>query len=300
MNYRLSDTDIRLLHVYRTVVECRGFSNAQAILNVGQPTISNQIGQLERRLGFRLCERGRSGFRVTEEGRRVYEETLKLLSAHEEFRNATSELRGQLAGFLRIGLIDNVVTDPACPIVPALKAFNARDHEVAIKLEILAPADMERQLLDSSLDLAIGTFSHRLPGLNYRHLYTETSLLLCGRTHPLFSQTSRADIKEMVANARKVARGYLDGADLMSLGSGGRYPSAFVHNMEAMAILILGGGHIGFLPNHYARTWIKAKHMKAIAPSDYSHKSEFSIVTRANRRISRILETFLDVLNSSG
>lgn len=299
MTYRLSDADIRLLHVYRVVVECRGFSNAQAVLNVSQPTISSQISQLEKRLGLRLCERGRSGFRLTEEGRRVYNETLKLLKAHEDFRNATSELRGHLAGFLHIGLIDNIITDPNCPIVAALNAFNAHAHDVAIRLEVLAPSEMERLLLDGSLDVAVGTFHHRLPGLTYRPLYTESHVLVCGRQHPLFRETSKAEIQRMVADARKVTRGYLDGADILPLSCTAQSQDAIVQNMEAGAILILGGGHIGFLPDHYAKLWIANRQMKIIALADYKYKSEFSVVTSSNRRTSRILSTFLGILNAA-
>ena len=47
MVYRLNDIDVRLLHVYRAVVECRGFTSAQALLNINQSTISNHISELE-------------------------------------------------------------------------------------------------------------------------------------------------------------------------------------------------------------------------------------------------------------
>jgi DNA-binding transcriptional LysR family regulator len=33
------------------------------VFNLGQSTISNQMAALEQRLGYRLCEPGRSGFR---------------------------------------------------------------------------------------------------------------------------------------------------------------------------------------------------------------------------------------------
>ena len=51
-----------------TVAQCGGFAAAQVALNVGQSTISRQIGDLEERLGMRLCQRGRAGFRLTDKG----------------------------------------------------------------------------------------------------------------------------------------------------------------------------------------------------------------------------------------
>ena len=119
MVYRLNDIDVRLLHVYRAVVECRGFTNAQAVLNISQPTISNHISELEDRLGMRLCDRGRKGFRLSR-GKRVYDEAVNLFKAHEHFQSVTLELKGKMSGYLNIGVIDNVITDQECPIVRAL------------------------------------------------------------------------------------------------------------------------------------------------------------------------------------
>ena len=62
---QLYDVDLKLLRVFETIVKCGGFSAAQAALNVGQSTISEQMTQLEARLGVKLCQRGRSGFRLT-------------------------------------------------------------------------------------------------------------------------------------------------------------------------------------------------------------------------------------------
>ena len=57
---RLHKADLHMLAVFMTVVECGGFAAAQVALNVGQSTISRQISDLERRLGMRLCQRGRA------------------------------------------------------------------------------------------------------------------------------------------------------------------------------------------------------------------------------------------------
>ena len=138
--YQLSDIDIRLLRVFRAVVECRGFANARALLNIGESTISNHMGKLEERLGFRLCDRGRTGFRLTQKGERVYEELILLFKAHESFQNATLELKSKLGGLLRIGVIDSIITDQVCPVIRGLNLLNSKTREVTIDL---APHDAQ-------------------------------------------------------------------------------------------------------------------------------------------------------------
>ncbi len=68
MRAKVSDLDLRLLRIFLAVVDAKGLSEAQAALNIGQPTISTHLATLEARVGFRLCERGRSGFHLTPKG----------------------------------------------------------------------------------------------------------------------------------------------------------------------------------------------------------------------------------------
>ena len=56
---RIQDIDLRLLRLFITVVQTGGFTAAANQRNVGRPTISTQMADLETRLGMRLCERGR-------------------------------------------------------------------------------------------------------------------------------------------------------------------------------------------------------------------------------------------------
>lgn len=299
MVFRLSSADLRQLHVFRTVVECNGFSAAQAVLNISQSTISGQMAQLEARLGMRLCDRGRAGFALTEQGKAVYQGTSELLNAHRRFEALTGELRDELTGYLAIGVIDNVVNDPACPLTRALEAFNQRDHSVSISLDVLTPVEIEKRLIDGSLDVAVGTFHHQVPGLKYRYVYVETNELLCGRSHPIYGMTDPAEIRDAVQRARKVTRGYLDRQDLLPLETNGDIPAGIVQNIEASAILILAGGHIGFLPVHYAGPWLASGDMRSILPDHYLYTSPFSVAMRAIPRNSLILRAFLADLEAT-
>ena len=76
---QLSDMDLRLLRVFRSVVECGGMAAAGLELNIGVSTVSRHIKDLEIRLGLTLCRRGRAGFALSDEGQQIYAETLRLL-----------------------------------------------------------------------------------------------------------------------------------------------------------------------------------------------------------------------------
>ena len=82
---QLLHVDLRLLMIFRTIVEAKGLANAQLILNMSQSSVSASLAELEARLGLRLCNRGRAGFALTEAGRMVYERSHELFDTVAKF-----------------------------------------------------------------------------------------------------------------------------------------------------------------------------------------------------------------------
>ena len=60
--------DARRLLTYRAVARRRSFSQAARDLALSQPSVSQQVGALERELGTRLLERRPGGLRLTHAG----------------------------------------------------------------------------------------------------------------------------------------------------------------------------------------------------------------------------------------
>ena len=185
---RLHKADLHLLAVFMSVAECGGFAAAQVALNVSQSTISRQIGDLEKRLGMRLCQRGRAGFRLTDKGRTVYEACQLLSTALASFRTTVGALRGELEGDLSIAAIDDWATERGFPMADVLRAFRTKASNVHIHFHTLAPDEIERAVLENRVNLGIGVFHQHRPGLSYEALYDDPVELYCGRGHPLFDR----------------------------------------------------------------------------------------------------------------
>ena len=293
----LSGADLRALHVFVTVAECGGFSPAQAVLNVSQPTISVQITNLERRLGFRLCERGRTGFRLTQRGGAVLNQAKTLFGSVTEFRAEVNSLSGRLMGELHLGVLDTTISNGRARVPRAIAAFRARNQQVALSLTVGSPIELERAVIDDRMHLAIGYFGRRLELLTYETLFRETQQVYCARDHVLFDRcpdkVSQADLER----ADWVARGYPLGEDVRSYAPPNS--SATASHMEAIATLILSGHHIGYLPDHYARPWVAAKELRPVLPGKLAYDVTFDLVTRKGRRRSDVLKAFLKDLKSA-
>ena len=289
---QISDIDLRSLRVFATVVRCGGFAAAQPILNIGAPTISEQMSRLESRIGVRLCDRGRAGFRLTEQGEKVYAAAQRLLTSVEDFRQEVSDVGSRLSGELNVGIIDNTITNGDSPLPAALHRFNQLDNDVQIRIDIDSPAVLEQRVLDGRLHAAIGPFQREVPGLRFSPLFREEHQLYCGEKHPFF----RADVTSLdeLKNARVVARTYMHAADLKVLSV--HKPAALIDNVEAQALLILTGEYVGFLPCHYTEPWVEKGRMVALFGSEMRYFSEMALVVKSGGVKSLALEVFLGEL----
>lgn len=292
---QVSDFDIRLLRIFKTVVECGSFSAAESVLGISRSAISLHMGDLEKRLGVCLCRRGRAGFALTDEGREVLRAANILLSAIEDFRDEVNQLHRQLRGDLNIGIINNLVTQSHMHVTKALKALSARGPGVCINIAMMVPSDIEQGVLDGTLHVGVIPEIHPLPGLAYLRLYEEQSSLYCSSEHPFFLSPVPDDTA--IRQAHAIFPNYRI-TDEAHRWLGQLHCTAKASDREGIAFLILSGHYIGFLPDHYAATWVARGQMRAIRPDEYRYSTPLSVVVRKGRRSNMVLDSFLGELGA--
>ena len=291
---KLSDVDLRLLRVFRTVAETGGFSQAALALNVGTSTISTHMADLERRLGFRLCERGRSGFAMTEKGQQALELTLTLSSAFDDFAASIGAVQGKITGRLNIGLIDYMTSVPGFRIADVMREFSHVASEATLNLQVLPEADLIRGILDSRIHIGIGPNQIVNTGLNFQPFLSEISQLYCGKNHPLYPAVSRRLIYEDIYKYRFAGNRMQEHRD--STQRWVAKDDAHGNNLETVAILILSGEYLGHLPTHFAEQWSTTDEMRALRPDLISIPQDLKIVTRATGHQSSLVKEFLRIL----
>jgi len=291
---RLSHADLKSLAVFRAVAEHRGFAGAQMALNISQSAVSFHIKAIEERLGFRVCARGRTGFELTDRGAILYERAKVLLAAVEDFHGDMAELRSRVIGNLRLGVVDNTVTNPTLALHAVIYEFLRKNEGARIDITVGCPEQLMLAIVGGELQLGILPLTTQMEGLQYREFYTELHAVYCGHRHPLFALSDALLSVEAIAAHPFVVRPY---ANLRELSG---FPNALVgahaSNMEAQAMLILSGQFIGNLPRHYADLWVARGELRALLPEQVVIESPFCLVTRLGRRPSLIVRTFIQEL----
>lgn len=288
----VTDMDLRLLRIFAVVVRCGGFTAAQAELNMSQSNISTHISGLEKRLGYRICERGKGGFRLTEKGQRILKASSALFGAVDAFRDEAQDLAGRLVGDLYLGLADNIATLPTARIDAAIARFYSREHDMHLHIFVNSPTELELAVIDGQLDMAISYFSRPLPTLDYQPLYSEAIGIFCGRTHPLFGVDSPS--VDQLQACDWIKHGFLPADQVLPVVP--TRASATAYHMEAVAHGVLAGTHLGYLPAHYAAPWIASGHMRALHPDTLHYAVQHSMITHIGHPRSEAVRAFIEDL----
>ncbi|GHC82756.1 LysR family transcriptional regulator [Pseudorhodoferax aquiterrae] len=294
---QLDDMDLRLLKVFRSVVQCGGMTAAELELNIGTSTISRHIKDLEIRLGLVLCRRGRAGFALTEEGQRVYDETQRLLASVDVFRSGIDDIHGRMGGALELAVFDKTATNPQARIAEAIALFCAQAPEVQPSLHVASINEIERGVIDGRFALGIIPAHRASRSLRYTELFGETMLLYCGRTHALFGAAHAGLSWARLRQYPFAGLGYH--SPNMELSHQERLVRrASGYDQEAIATLVLSGCFLGFLPDHYAAGFVAQGLMQTVAPERFSYACQFVSLLRRSPQPSRAALLFQDCLNT--
>jgi len=293
-----SPTDLRLLRIFQSVVRHEGFAAAHDELGLTPGTISNHIAHLETRFGVRLCERGRRGFSLTPDGVRIHEAAENLLRSTENFASIVSSVRGELTGTVHLGTVDAMHTNVDSPLDKAIARFSERAPKVVLHVEISSPQDLLQRLLDGRYAVILTPTEERHPSVTARPLYREEQRLYCGRNHPLFPRTGELGLAT-IRQYPYVGRTYMQGLDPDR--DGGFDHRAMTSHMEAIAILINSGRYLGYLPAHFAKSFVENGEMKSLQDDKLAYFDTFHLAHRKdekNRAAMLLSQCLTDVLQS--
>lgn len=292
---QLSDMDLRLLKVFKSVADCGGMAAAEMELNIGTSTVSRHIKDLETRLGLRLCRRGRGGFALTTEGQRVYDETLRLLAAVDGFRSSLDDIHQRMGGRLELALFDKTASNPEAKIHDAIARFTELAPEVELNLNVASSNAIVQGLMDGSYAVGVIPVHRNVQTLSYTPLFTEVMRLYCGNRHVLFGAASEPQAWADLRDHHFAGLGYNSpNMEFSHQAKLQRRATAF--DQEAIATLVLSGKYLGFLPDHYAEAFERRGLIRPLQSPLFRYDCTFVSVLRSSPAPSRAALAFQQCL----
>lgn len=154
--------NIRHMETFRAVMVAGSMNGAAKLLNVSQPAISRTIAHAEQELGFLLFDRVRGKLVPTREAKLLSIEVERLHEQMSEVERLATEIATRPSGNL------SVVASPSIALgfTPGVIAsFHRQYPDVRLRYRTSLMAEMPRDLLSGSADLAISVLPLNDPNL---------------------------------------------------------------------------------------------------------------------------------------
>jgi len=173
--------EVRHLRYFLAVAEAGNFSRAADRLGISQPSVSQQIRDLETGLRLRLFQRRGKRVLLSPAGLIFQEHARTVLRQLEKcFQELASE-PGQLRGALHLGVVP--VLNVA--LIPDLLGMFAAGHPaVTLVVEEISSTEIETALEEGRMDAGLGFVTRHSPNLRYELLCTDEFALIVAENHP--------------------------------------------------------------------------------------------------------------------
>ena len=285
----LTEYDLRLLRIFKVVVENGGFAAAENALGVTRSTISTHMSNLEARMKLTLCSRGRGGFALTQEGQAVYHAALTLFESLDDFSLLVSSLGHELSGELVILCADQLSNAYQQKLSNVIAYIVKNAPNLHLVLDSASIENIEKGLLKDKAHLGILPHYQSIEGLCYNPLSSDPIFLCCANTHPFFDLMDSEITPEMLASTKTVH----PGVDIDAQGKAQLQKlqlAAKSYQFDARKTMIMSGCYLGFMPQSFIQTELDCGKMRIIKPSSLTYQFDLSLAYKKQPKEPRKVE----------
>ncbi len=252
------DVELRHFRYFVAIAEDLSFTRAAARLNIAQPALSQQIRQLEQRLGTVLLVRA-PRVSLTPAGLALMAGARRALAHVHQATDTARRVGAGTRSALRVGLASSA----ALTAIPAVvKRFKAAHPAVDVRLREMHSAEQLDALRNGALDVAILREATTDPALASHELLREPLVLLAPAKHPLARiraiDLARFADEAFVLFARRTAPTLFD--QITALCGEAGFAPRVVHEAQewhTISALVAGGLGISIAPQSVAALGIR-------------------------------------------
>jgi len=174
----------------------KSFSVAASHCFVTQPTLSMQIQKLEDELGVVIFDRSNNPIAATDAGEKLIRQAKIILDERDRFQNLIEDVKGELSGKLRVGIIPTV----APFLLPLfLQSFIDKYPKAELIFDELTTSEIVSGLNKSTLDLGLLALPVYDSGIIIESLYYEPFVGFVPEKHRLFKK-EKLDVEDLHAD----------------------------------------------------------------------------------------------------
>lgn len=182
---------IQQLEYLIAVDKQRHFGHAAESCFVTQPTLSAQLGKLEKELGVILFDRSKMPVIPTEIGVQIIAQAKKVVSESKGIMELVAQLKGDISGTIKLAIIPTLA-----PYLLHLfiRKFLEKYPNVKLEVQEMVTEEIVKKLKNDELDLGIIVTPLDETGIVEKPMFYEKFYVYLSENHPLLKETEiRAD-----------------------------------------------------------------------------------------------------------
>ena len=281
------------LRAFHFVALHGGFSRAARALNISQPSVSDQVRQLEQQHDTLLFHREARQVRMTQTGEALFRLTSEMFEVEDRIRTLFDESRAQLSGTLRI------VADAALHITDAVRQFRFSHPNVLVSIRTGNTEDLLKRLRSYEAD--VGVVGSKMEAQDFDSVDLGRSPILAlvakgylpaGEGSLSFADLPKHPLIFREAGSRTRARVEDEAARFKITLS----PVIEVEGREALREMVASGAGIGFVSE---AEFGHDQRLSAVPFKDVALGMSESLVTLSARRDVPMIRSFLRAVEKS-
>lgn len=291
--------DLHKCQIFYTVARLESFTRAAQVLNMTQPTVSQQVASLESMLNVELLERSTRHLRLTEAGEVLYRYSEQLLTLSSEALDAVQVAAGVAIQTLKLGVGHTLATY----LLPGtLSRYRSLYPEDTVRLSVGNTGELLELLVSGAIDVA-------LVGSPAEHVEITTEPFMHDRLVVIVSAADEwagrrsvrlDDLRDRLLLTREpgsalyrtiaqlMGEGYLDSENVMLLGE-----------TEAIKRSVELGLGVALIQSIAIEREAAAGTLRSLALTGADDSRTYLIATRKRAKLNAAAERFIDVLRET-
>jgi LysR family cyn operon transcriptional activator len=187
---------LRHVRYLKAVADHGSFTHAAAALHVSQPALSQQIRELEERMGVQLLDRSGRTVRPTDVGEAYLRHVRRALDELEVGGRAIRDVQDLSSGTLRLGFTPSFAIYLLGPLI---RRYRDRFPSIVLTITEMAQEEMELALGADALDVGLAFSDVLAEDVEWLPLHTERLALIVGLGHPAANGDREMDAPAVAA-----------------------------------------------------------------------------------------------------
>lgn len=287
------------LWIFMTVVEEGGFSAAANKLYLSQPSVSNQVRQLEQALRTTLIDRSGARIRLTPEGEVLLEYAKRVFLLAEEAVAAIRQVSGLQSGTLVAGGSTTVGT---YLLPPMLAAFRAQHPAIDVGIFVGNAEQVEKRLVDGEVGVAVFAGVPRAAQLVSEPILEDHLVLITPPGHPLAGSrevdpAELAGERFLLREPGSATRGLQEEA--LAIWGLAEAKTAEIWGPETIKQAVASGLGISLVSEHCVETELADRRLARLDMADAPEPRPIVLAHRRDRLLGPAEQAFIKLLKAT-